>query len=82
MIVEPGKGTTKYGTGILINLTGDEVATAIDAYLVCHGVITNGPRTVKINGELCDDAYVYVNPAGSIIHEGTYISGRTGKPLQ
>lgn len=38
MIVRNGSGKTEYGPGVEIELTGDEVATAIAAYLVSHGV--------------------------------------------
>ena len=37
MNVQFGKGKTEYGTGVQIDLTGDEVATAISAYLVANG---------------------------------------------
>lgn len=36
MEVKYGKGKTQYGPGVSIDLTGDEVVTAIDAYLVAH----------------------------------------------
>jgi len=31
-----GNGKTKYGTGVQIDLTGDEVARAIHTYLIAH----------------------------------------------
>ena len=66
MIIQHGKGSTEYGRGIRIDLSGEEVAIAIDAYLTSHGLNINGPRTVKVNGELCRDGYVYVDPSGSL----------------
>ncbi len=36
MEVKYGDGQTKLGPGVVIEMTGDEVATAIDAYLVAH----------------------------------------------
>ena len=76
MIVKRGEGHTGYGPGVTVDLTGDEVATAIDAWLVAHGVHVSGPRTVTVNGELCESGRVYVDPAGFVIHDGTKISGR------
>jgi hypothetical protein len=76
MIVKHGKGRTEYGPGVSIELTGDEVATAIDAYLVAHSVHINGPRTITVNGELCESGHVYVDPSGFVIADGAKISGR------
>lgn len=53
MKIKHGKGKTEYGPSVMIKLTGDEVATAIDAYLTAHDVNVAGPRTVTLNGELC-----------------------------
>ena len=76
MDVKHGKGTTEYGPGVDIDLSGDEVAIAIDAYLVAHGVDVFGPRTITVNGELIDVCNVYVDPSGFVIHKGEKISGR------
>lgn len=76
MEIHYGKGGTIYGPGVQIDLTGNEVAMAIHSYLVAHGVHIDGPRTVKINGELCCDGYVYVDPSGSVYHDGLRYSGR------
>lgn len=76
MNVKHGKGTTQYGPGVSIELTGDEVATAIDAYLVAHGVHVDGPRTITVNGELCSEGHVYVDPSGFVITDGEKLSGR------
>ena len=67
MRIDYGNGPTHYGPGVDIQLTGDEVATAIDAYLVAHGVHVNGPRTVTVNGNLCELGSVYVDPSGFVI---------------
>jgi len=75
MKINHGNGTTEYGPGVLIELTGDEVATAIDAYLVAQGVHASGPRTVRVNGELCAAGDVYVDPSGFVIADGDRISG-------
>lgn len=40
-----------YGPGVDILLTASEVATAIDAHLVAHGVHVDGPRTIHMGGE-------------------------------
>ena len=79
MDIQYGAGKTKYGSGVEINLTGDEVARAIDTYLVAHGVYVSGARTITVNGELCRHGRVYVDPSGFIIdhgHDGKKISGR------
>ena len=76
MQVKYGKGTTRLGPGVSIELSGDEVATAIDAWLVAHGVHVQGPRTVTINGGLCADGHVYVDPSGFVIADGSKLSGR------
>jgi len=65
--VKGGQGNSPYGLGVNIELTGDEVATAIDAYLVAQGICVRGPRTVTVNGELCEEGHVYVDPSGFVI---------------
>jgi hypothetical protein len=79
MNIQFGKGKTEYGTGVQIDLTGDEVATAIDAYLVAHGIIVDGARTIRVNGELCQAGQIYVDPSGRVIANGEAWSGRGHK---
>lgn len=67
MIIKPGEGQTIYGPGTLIELTGTEVATAIDAWLVAHGVHISGPRTFTVNGAPCQSGIVYVDPSGRVV---------------
>jgi hypothetical protein len=74
--VEIGNGTSEFGPGVEITLTGDEVATAIDAYLVAHGIHVSGPRTIRVNSELCEDGSIYVDPSGFVIANGEKYSGR------
>jgi hypothetical protein len=76
MIVKYGNGSTEYGPGVSIELTGDEVATAIDAWLVAHDVHVSGPRTVTVNRDRCAFGRVYVDPSGFVIADGEKISGR------
>ena len=76
MKVRYGKGTTEYGPGVSIELTGCDVATAIDAYLVAKGIHVSGARTIKVNGELCEAGSVYVDPSGFVIKKGRKYSGR------
>ena len=77
MRIAYGNGPTEYGPGVNIALTGDEVAIAIDAWLVAHGVHVDGPRTVTVNGELCESGRVYVDPSGFVITpQGRKLSGR------
>lgn len=80
MIVKHGNGTTEYGPGVSIEMTGDEVATAIDAYLVAHGIYVDGPRTITVNGALCESGEVYVDPSGFAIANGVKYSGRGPTP--
>lgn len=77
MNITYGNGTTQYGPGVRIELDGDEIATAIDAYLVAHRVHVSGPRTVTVNCEMCEVGKVYVDPSGFVITpEGHKMSGR------
>jgi hypothetical protein len=76
MIMKYGEGRTKYGPGVSIELTGDEVATAIDAWLVAHNVHVSGARTVTVNGELCKAGLVYVDPSGFVITDDKKLSGK------
>ena len=76
MKVEYGNGKTKFGPGVNIELEGVDVAVAIDAYLVSQGVHVSGPRTIQINGELCSEGRVYVDPSGFVIFKGRKYDGR------
>ena len=77
MNLEYGNGKTEYGPGVSINLDGNEVATAIDAWLVANGVNVSGPRTITVNGELCERGNIYVDPSGFVITpRGRKMSGR------
>lgn len=72
-----GNGHTEFGSGVDIELTGDEVARAIFAWLVARGVHVDGPRTVTVNGHLCESGRVYVAPEGFVITpKGRKFSGR------
>jgi len=75
MKVQYGDGTTKYGPGVNIIMTGCEVATAIDAFLVAHDVNVFGPRTITVNDQLCENGRVYVDPSGRVIACGNEFSG-------
>lgn len=74
--IKRGDGKTQYGPGVSIELTGDEVATAIAAYLVAHDINISGARTITVNGELCETGHVYVDPGGFVVSDGEKISGR------
>lgn len=76
MKIRRGEGKTKYGPGVSIELTGDDVATAIDAYLVSHGIHVSGPRTIRVNGNLCEAGHIYVDPSGFVIAKGRKFDGR------
>ena len=70
MKIQYGKGSTEFGTGVKIDLSGDEVATAIDAYLVAHNVYVSGARTIRVNGERIEDGEIYVDPSGFVVSKG------------
>jgi len=71
-----GKGKTEFGPGVQIKLSGNEVATAIDAYLVANGVNVQGPRTIRVNGEMCEKGSIYVDPSGFVETKDDFFSGR------
>lgn len=82
MRIKYGNGPTEYGLGVDIKLTGNEVATAIFAWLVSRGVHVDGPRTVTVNGELCESGNVYVDPSGFVISPAgvKFDGGTTSNP--
>lgn len=57
----------KKGKGVDVELTGDEVAIAIMTYLTAQHVNISGPRTITVNGELCEVGRIYVDPSGFVI---------------
>lgn len=76
MEIRFGDGKTEYGPGVAIEMTGDEVALAIFAWLVARDVHISGARTVTVNGELCEAGRVYVDPGASVVADGKRFSGR------
>ena len=75
MEINLGEGTTEFGPGVQIDLDGDEVAIAIDAWLVSQGVTVSGPRTIRVNGEMIEAGGIYVDPSGFVVHNGEKLSG-------
>ncbi len=84
MKIEQGKGVSAYGPGVDIHLSADEVATAIDAYIVAHGAHVVGPRTVLIKhlaGDIVESGMagitgrVHVDPSGKVFHDGIVTEG-------
>ena len=73
------KGKTEFGTGVQIDLTGDEVAMAIHTYLTAHDVHITGAATIKVNGKLCKKGYVYVDPSGHVVADGRKWNNRARK---
>lgn len=51
--------------GNSIHLDGNEVATAIDAYITAHRVHVSGPRTISADNKLLRDTdfLIYVDPS-------------------
>lgn len=76
MNISYGNGPTKYGPGVSIDMTGEEVAIAIMAYLVAHNIHISGARTITVNGELCEAGRVYVDPGAFVIADGKKWTGR------
>jgi hypothetical protein len=68
MKIKYGNGKTKYGPGVSIKLSGDELAEAVDLYLYAKNVYVLGPRTIRYKEKLLeDDCHVYVDPAGKVV---------------
>jgi hypothetical protein len=59
-----------FSPGIKIELCGDEVALAIQKLLAQRGVFISGPRTITVNGDLCDYGEVSIDPSGFVIING------------
>lgn len=78
MEVKYGNGKTEYGKGVDINLSGEEVAMAIYTYLTAHNVHVRGAATITVNGELCEEGRMYVDPSGYVIADGKKWDGREG----
>lgn len=76
MDIKYGNGQTSYGPGVSITLSGHEVARAIYAYLVAHGIHVDGPKTVSSEGKLMGDTLVYVDPSGFVIYKGVKYDGK------
>lgn len=55
MIVKYGEGRTEYGPGVSIELTGGEVATAIDAWLDAYPVSAQG-KEMKVTMTYRDES--------------------------
>jgi hypothetical protein len=81
MKIEYGNGTTEYGPGVDIHLTGEEVATAVEAFLAFKGTHIEGARTITVNGDLCRRGHIYVDPSGFVIDNGKTMYGRGPGPM-
>jgi hypothetical protein len=76
MEIQFGKGKTKYGPGVQIDLTGEEVAMAIYTYLTAHNVHIDGTATISVNGKLCQFGGIYVDPSARVIANGKEWNGK------
>lgn len=76
--VKYGNGKTEYGPGVLITLSGEEMAKAVMLWLHSQDVIVRGPATIRYDGEFLQDnlATVYVDPSGFVIADDQKFSGR------
>lgn len=81
MNIQFGNGKTPQGPGIQINLTGEEVATAIHDYIRAQNVIIDGPSTVMVNSELIRDGGIHVDPSGKVVTADVERSGKNRKIL-
>jgi len=70
MEISLGNGKTKYGTGVQIDLTGEDLTNAIYQYLEKNDVYVDGAATIRVDGELCRDitAGMYVDPSANVTH--------------
>jgi hypothetical protein len=75
MEVRYGDADTGDGTGVLVELTGNEIARAVDLLVYSQGVIVRGPRTVTVNGDSCRSGRVRVDPYGFVIAKGKKLRG-------
>ncbi len=77
MDIKYGRYPGEFGPGIEIELTGNELAQAIETWLMAQGVLITGARTTTVNdGDPCGSARVFVDPGGFITTAGQRISGR------
>lgn len=77
MEIKYGEGTSEYGPGVDIVLSGDELAQAIFDYIKSQGAIIEGPMTARANGGRCMSARVHVDPSGMVTtKEQGVMSGR------
>ena len=58
--------------GNTVTLNGNELATAVDAYLKAHNIAVCGPRTIRIrtlygDSGLCGEAKIIVDPSGKLV---------------
>lgn len=64
------------GPGILIELSGNELAAAVDRYIAQHGIQVKGARSVRVNGLNCACATVFVDPSGTVVSGDCDLTGR------
>lgn len=72
-------------SGRTIELDGDELARAVDVYLLAQGVVVDGPRTVSVaiaggpqTIARSVSVSVCVDPSGRVIHGGRLVADREG----
>jgi hypothetical protein len=59
----------------VISIDGNELAHAVDIYLYAMGVVSVGPRTIRVatregHEGLCGGARSVVDPSGHVIYKG------------
>jgi hypothetical protein len=61
---------SRWGKSVSIEMTGEDVALAISAYLVSHNIHISGPRTITVNGMLIENGRVSIDPSGFLVCDG------------
>lgn len=64
---------------VIIALSDTEVALALDAYVVAHGLHVMGPRTLLVNGKIIERGQVIVDPTGAVNTPTERIEGSSFK---
>jgi len=71
-----GEGTTKYGTGVQIDISAQDVWLAILAYLTAHDVHITGAMTLTVNGQRIEHCGIYIDPSGRVVANGIGWNGK------
>jgi len=56
--------------GIVIDLSGVEIAEAIETWLAANGAIVSGPRMITVNTSVLKFGRIHVDRAGAVEYGG------------